>query len=466
MFKVKGNAPTLGDNQEAGTIFPINLPIVSKAYVAYLKKEHPEQYEEMIRLRKFILEATEARNLSNLIGQSKNQELIDKTRENILILLNDLGFEGDFEEGKEMMENYGERVDTMINEKLNQMFPAYMGMLGIREEAKTHDMGRLLLIALDPKRDNRVRYEAKRKFEFMRLLIKIDRELKKKKKGTHDFFWGLMEERVISHEDGVKPIHMISSHDMDDNYRCIKCEFSDESPASLAENQITEHMDSRFMVADMKDGTKRRIRFMYDSRPKIAEDMLLKWLRRPDRTFEQLMRDANGARSIFENEEEMNLAKDTIVERFKAPDPKTGKTYNVNLQKQKNGVGKNGTDKPAIICDKFNLTIEDKDVELQLFTKEQYANYQTHRPNSWVEYDVNRFFDHSLSETFCPDTIYPNLPREQIARDAVDNAFHDFWEQRRLVPNLASDTRKEISKAVRVEKPALAENIIVEDSLN
>ena len=42
MYKIKPNAPELGDNVEAGTLFPVCLDMVDKKYAASLENEHSE----------------------------------------------------------------------------------------------------------------------------------------------------------------------------------------------------------------------------------------------------------------------------------------------------------------------------------------------------------------------------------------------------------------------------------------
>jgi hypothetical protein len=346
-----------------------------------------------------------------------------------------------------MATDLGKRVNKMINSIIQELFPGYTGMLGIREEAKTHDLGKLLLMGFDESiKDKRVRYEAKRKFELVKLLAAIESGLKKKN-GTHDFFWGIMQKHVCLPEESTVRRWMISSHDSKDNYKCTDCRFTDKQPESLETNQVAEPLDSRAFEVTMPNGEKRKIRFLYDSREKDSEAMLLKWLRKPDKSLEQLLRDAYGVRAIFDTEEDLALFKQVLVERLQEPDPETGKVYDVKKQKKKNGVGKNGSDKPAISCDKFNLVIGGKDIELQLFTKEQYADYQTHRPNSWVEYKVRRFFDQSLSETFFPDSVYSNLPRKEIAEQESEKAFTDFWLKRKLLPKTkVAELREEMQQ--------------------
>lgn len=437
MYQVKENVPSLGDSLEAGTLFPIQLPNVDKAYLATLQAEHPEMYEIMCRTQHEIKKITGVSRLSELDGRSTDKEFAEEVNERILLSRKALGENLPTEARAEKSKKYAKLVDKIKMDLVKRFAPGYSKALGTRNEVMaTHNWGKLLLLAFDSSWNNKVRYEAKLKLVLADHFAKVDHKLHDRKDHL-EFLADVMEERIFDpngeKRGGTKTQWLVTKHDLANDNKCIGYEFVEEPPKSLAENELIEQIDFRTMEIQGADGTSQKINFMIDIGEKDEESIYLKSLRHPDRDLDNLLRDLNRGRLLFRNREEGNLVMMEMFSRLRAEHPKTGKAFAVEIQKRKDKVG-GEAGKPSIQCDKFNLVIDGKDFEFQAFLPTDYRDYFCWKPASWCRHEVDRFFKNNLGETIWPEAHYPGLDRSRLAEEAFEREYEKEWASRRILP--------------------------------
>ena len=365
MFKFKSNFPTLGDNLKAGTVFPVQLSLQDKQYVEYLKQEHPEHYELMWKIRDWVLDVTQAESISDLDDSSTDREFIDATNERILKQM--FGDDIPMEEMKRRVREYGQLANEIVDEVVQKTMPGYGLVLAMRNETMaTNNLGKLLLMACDEKKrgnDPQVRYESKCKLEMIMELAKIDEALKPRQKDI-EFLIDLWEDRGLF-AGGAERKWLLSNHDMDDDNRCIDCEFLDIPPENLADNQLIEPIDCRRMQVKREDGSVFDAYAMFHLRIKSLKAILLKSMRQPDRPLEDLARDHSGVRMIPVNPKQGDheQIQQHMINVTSAPDHDTGISYKTRIGKVKKGAGGNDGDNPTLRFHKFNMVISGEDLE-------------------------------------------------------------------------------------------------------
>lgn len=503
-METKQNVPTLGDNLEAGTLDPVQLPLDDKDYLVYLLEEHPEQYERYRERCEKLLKGTGVEQLEDLNNRSYDKEFIEEVNRHILLTRGALGellspgarekkvkwfgritrkgldavFPGRKREREDLLvkrrmkaaARYGRKVDTMVRNLVDKFFPGHTKALGLRNDTMaTHTPGKLLLMYRDEERNNKIRYEAKRKYELMEHAARVDQAMEQKKQHL-EFLADLMDERVFDpngdKKGGTKTQWLVSTHDSGKDNRCIDFEFVDEPPNSLEENQLIEQIDLRTIEVTLPDGTKRKIDFMFDIDEKDDESMWLKSLRHPDRSMESLARDLNRGRFLFKSEEDAQLVINEIEHRIQNPDSETMKSYQVSTDKIKNGWGGRPRN-PAIPCNKFNMKIKDgdgiRDFEFQAFTPKNYVNYFCWEPHAWCKHEVYRFFKNNLCETLWPEVHFPGLDREKIAKEAFEREYQKVLAARKILPITPPKKEEQVSKKPFQDKAHC--NVPTEESL-
>lgn len=428
--EMKKAYPELGDNTEQGTIFPINLPIVDKEYIKRLKEENPNMFRYMMGQRARILSLTGAKTLSELNGCSDDQDLVDYTRDRMLDSLNVLGENKNPEERREQAELYSQIVDGFVTDVINRFFPGHELTLGLSNEVSAcNDPAELLLIALDETWDDKIRFEAKRKLILIELIAKVEHALKSEKKDMHRLN-KLLAEHIYYQDPGTKRGSLdvktlVTTHDLQQKNLCTKVKLLDERPEHVSVDQKAMDLSFRkFQVDDpASEGGKRTIPFVIDERKKSEFSRVLKMLRKDTTSVKDVIKDLNGVRLIFESQGDIHTFQETIIGRLQ------GAGHNVRMpaDRMKETIGIDEDSKLGVT--KFNLEIDDMNIEFQSLTFEQFANYSYRRPTSWPEYEVRRFFEASVSESLFPDVHYSGLDREEISKEAQDRAYRDHWER-------------------------------------
>ncbi len=437
MYKVKVNAPTLGDNLEAGTLFPIQLPMVDKGYLETLRKERPEQYAVLCKVQQEIKKITGVARLGELDGRSTDKEFAVEVNDRILISRKALGENLPLEARAEKSKKYAKLVDKIKMDLVKRFAPGYSKALGTRNEVMaTHNWGKLLLLAFDSSWNNKVRYEAKLKLVLADHFAKVDHRLQGRKDHL-EFLADVMEERIFDpngeKRGGTKTQWLVTTHDLANENKCVGYEFVEQPPAALTENELVEQIDFRTIEVQEPDGSKRKINFMIDIGEKDEESIYLKSLRHPDRDLDNLLRDLNRGRLLFRNQGESDQVIQEMLRRLREPNAKTGKGFDVSVEKKKDKIG--GEDgKPTIQCDKFNLVIDGRDFEFQGFLPKEYRDYFCWKPASWCRHEVDRFFKNNLSETIWPEAHYPGLDRDRLAEEAFEREYGKEWASRKILP--------------------------------
>ncbi len=452
MFKFKKNFPTLGDNLEAGTLFPVQLPLKDKEYVEYLKNEHPEQYEMMWEIRDQILEVTQAESLEDLNGASMDRGWVAATNERILKQL--FGDGMTMEKMQDRITAYGNLADQVVEEVADRTMPGYGLVTAMRNEViATNNLGKLLLMACDEKKrpDRQVRYEAKRKLEMILKLAEIDKSLEPRRKDM-EFLIDLWEDRGLF-SGGIEKKWLLSSHDMQEDNRCTSCEFLDNSPEALADNQLIEPMDCRLMKVKRKDGSEFDAYAMFHLRVKPLKAVLLKSMRQPDRPLEDLARDHSGVRMIPVNPHsgDHERIRQHLIDVTSAPHPETEQHIETRIDKVKNGAGGNDGDNPSLRFHKFNMVISgdglegEKDYEFQCFGDKQYVDYYVRLPDAWPVYEIVRLHRSSISETMHPHAHYEGIPRRRNVKVSIADGYNHYIRSRRTVPSPEPEEERDIT---------------------
>ncbi|MBN2096455.1 hypothetical protein JW752_03610 [Candidatus Peregrinibacteria bacterium] len=452
MFRFKKNFPTLGDNLEAGTLFPVQLSLKDGEYVEYLKNEHPEQYKLMWEIRERILDVTQAESLSDLNGASMDRDWIEATNERMLKQL--FGDEMTMEQMQDRINAYGSLADQVVEDVAQKTMPGYGLVLAMRNEViATNNLAKLLFMAFDEKNrpDRQVRYEAKRKLEMILALAEIEKSLEPRRKDM-EFLIDLWEDRGLF-AGGIERKWLVSTHDLDDDNRCTSCEFLDESPKTLADNQLIEPMDCRLMRVKREDGSEFDAFAMFHLRIKPLKAVLLKWMRQPDRPLEELARDHSGVRMIPVNPQEGDdeLVRQHLIDVTSAPHPETGQCYDTRIDKVKKGAGGNDGDNPSLRFHKFNMIIgggdlnEEKDYEFQCFGDKQYVDYYVRLPDAWPVYEIVRLHRSSISETMHPHVHYKGVPRHPNIMVSISDGYMHYLRSRRTVPSAEAAEERQIT---------------------
>jgi len=451
MFKFKKNFPTLGDNLEAGTLFPVQLPLHDKQYVEYLKNEHPEHYEIMWKIRDLVLDVTKAESISDLDDSSTDMKFINATNERILKQM--LGDNLTMEQMQDRINAYGNLADEVVEEVSQKTMPGYGLVLAMRNEVMaTNNLGKLLLMVADETgRDTQVRYEAKRKLEMIMTLAQIDKALEVRKKDI-EFLVDIWEGRGLF-RGGTERKWLLSDHDLNENNRCTSCEFLDIPPETLQDNQLIEPMDCRLMRVKRDDGSEFDAYAMFHLRIKSLKAVLLKSMRQPDRPIEDLARDHSGVRMIPINPQEGDheQVRQHMIDITSAPNPKTGQHYDTRIDKMKNGAGGNDGDNPSLRFHKFNMIISggglqgEKDYEFQCFGDRQYVDYYVRLPDAWPIYEIVRLHRSSISETMHPHAHYEGIPRHPNVMVSIADGYSHYIRSRRTVPSAEAAEERAIT---------------------
>ncbi len=455
MFKFKKNFPTLGDNLEAGTVFPVQLKLKDEDYLEYLKQERPEHYELTWKIRDWVLDVTQSESISDLDDSSTDREFIDATNERILKQM--FGDDIPTEEMKRRVREYGQLANEIVDEVAQKTMPGYGLVLAMRNEVMaTSNLGKLLLMACDEKkrgRDPQVRYESKCKLEMVMALAKIDEALGPRQKDI-EFLIDLWEDRGLF-AGGTERKWLLSNHNLDDNNSCTDCEFLDTPPETLADNQLIEPIDCRRMRVTREDSSEFDAYAMFHLRIKSLKAILLKSMRQPDRDLEDLARDHSGVRMIPVNPQpgDEELIRQHMIDITSTPDSETGRSYKTRIEKVKNGAGGDDAKNPALRFHKFNLVIsgggleEEKDYEIQCFGDKEYVDYHVRLPNAHSIYEIVRLHRSSISETIHPHAHYKGIPRQPNIMVSVADGYNHHIRSRRTVPSAETAEEREITDA-------------------
>lgn len=328
------------------------------------------------------------------------------------------------------MHQWGRRADKMLKDIVARFFPGGKSrdveLLPSNDVTPLDDIAALLAIICDESWTNNQRFQADRKLEIMLLCQAIDNILHERRRDLQ-FLSDLFQSRIYSingHKRGyTKQQRLVTTHDPENENRCIAYEFLDQAPDELEENQYIETISFRTIEIDMPNGEKKKIDFMVHLDQKDELSILLKAIRYPDRSLEKIFRDFNRGRLLFKSEEDQDLVINELKRRFESKDHRWP-MHEVKMDKVKAGVG-GTTDNPTINCYKFNMTIDGRDYEFQSFADpKEYANYfliDNESNDAWCNNEILRFFK-LASYVLFPDSEYPGLNREEIMREAMDLA--------------------------------------------
>jgi hypothetical protein len=446
MQKAKSNVPALGDKLSVGTLFPIQLPLKDEKYLDFLKNEHPDQYERLWAIRKDILKVTGVQHLGELDRRSRDPEFVEEVNERILLTRKALGENLPIEARQREAMKFAKLFDRIKRDLVSRFAPGYTKTLGTRNEViATHNWGKLLLMAFDTDRNDKVRYESKLKLVMAEHFSRVEQKLRARKDNL-EFLADLMDDRIFDPNGeklgGTKTQWLVTQHDLADDNRCIGFEFMETPPTQLAENELVEQIDFRTMVIPQPDGSKRVIDFMIDIGEKDDESVNLKSIRHPDRDLDELLRDLSRGRLLFKSKEDSEAVIGEMIRRIREPDSRTGVGHEVSVEKEKDKVGGDGG-KPTIPCYKFNMVIDGRDYEFQSFLPREYRDYFIWKKAAWCKHEVDRFFDNGLLEVIWPKEHYPGLDRRQLAKEAFDREYEREWASRRILPDVRSDSETE-----------------------
>jgi hypothetical protein len=419
-------------------LFRATGPIVDRKRIRKLKTETPELFEIMKKERQKILDMLGVKDFQSLKGLSAEEKTTEAVRNRIADTMNGM-LVPDFVENEAVRLKLSEielvklakESDTVIKYILERFFPGSNNnpALGLSNEVEnTHDVGELSLIALDAETwDPMVRFEAMRKLALVEVLAKIqhlEQERNEEHKDLSYFDKLLNSEGIYSLDHGRrKGFHqvkyLVSEHDAK-TQSCTAVSIAEtkerarEAFRSGAEAEAMHISPIALRVFAVKDdqGKPREIEGMIDSRVKTRLSILLKALRRNRLDQENVLKDLNGVRLVLENRDHVDWFTRSLKEKL------LESGHKVEVTREKERVAKGG-----LSFTKFNINIDSRLYEMQIFTFKEWADYLHKRPYSWAEYEVNRFFDGGCASALFPEDTYGYLNLEKAREIATESAY-------------------------------------------
>ncbi|QQR83207.1 hypothetical protein IPJ72_05375 [Candidatus Peregrinibacteria bacterium] len=410
------NYPELGD-KPGRTIFAVTAKSDLTALLKLARTgrgkgvDGPSRYEQFVEKRREIEELLPSgvtlRDLKKADRLSSNIELAKFIRDRMTEKV--FGHCGRLPES--ILVRYGQIVNSLISDVVQKMFREDEWQIDHMNEVKScNDPAKLLLLSMDRRYDERIRFEAKRKLILIDLIAKIDTYIEEKKDGL-DRLNDLMNERLFvrnGHMGKHSDMYLLSQHE-DVSMRCIEVECLPSPPDQIPDGHKLTPIAVRQFTRE--DGSAANI--VVEQRTKSPISRVLKMLRRDTKDMSLLDRDLNGLQVICQSQEDINEFQSALQRAAKAEGLEFREVYG----RQKGNVGS-----AALELTKVNYIIGGVNYEFQIFTQRQFINYMNLRGGSWKEYEVARFFDHRLDEALFPQSIYPAINRSEAKETAMEYA--------------------------------------------
>lgn len=328
-------------------------------------------------------------------------------------------------------------ADDLIKYVVDHFFPGHnVDDLGrVNEVKNSSDLARLLMVAFDNRDEDgggwsdQSRFEAKRKIVLTELMYKINEFLAEQSRNSNNlsFFDEFMDKHMYSYggqkKGDYKRKYLIPEADKEGKNHEVR-RFIDEDEKNRLQKEDSSQRVTPIALRSFKagvNGNRREIDFHVDSRSKTKISLALKMIRKDTKDTNELLKDLNGVRFVFENEHDIDLFEYEMERCLR------GAGYEFDFKRGKEAIGPND----SIKCRKYNVEIgkngSTSHFEFQTFTCGGFDDY-FYGENAWAKYEIDRFFESSSSQALVPGSIYPKIKeaRQQIAREAGEKAMDRF----------------------------------------
>lgn len=382
----------------------------------------------------------------------------------------------------DFLKNYAEekreaglrRMGTEANNYLDRLIAYYFpGEEAIEMNSEVeicNDAASLTLLAHNDQVDAKVKFEAARKLLLMKFIGEIrnySRQDEDDDEALH-YMMGLFNERILELGEGEKigsttPRYLVSHHDPD-TFETLKAIFKNEKPTTSETKGLTQvtKLPSRKTIVMGKNGKEREIFFSIDPREKGDESRLTKTLRYGCQIGEKDV-DRNGLRLVFEKredwddffrmfkEEVKSEVREGLCEQLENGTDNSDLEEiqarlndldsNIEITEEKDSLDGNGFDgnassssKDFKIC-KFKMRVTRADgrqhqYEFQVFLPDGFADAKYRKGVGWEEYHADRFFREEVDKLLFPESIYPELDREEAYKKVMQRAHEKVWDSK------------------------------------
>ncbi len=475
MSKPSDHYAILGN--QADTPFPIvdpttgaEMAILDKAWLTNFATEHPEQYQKMMQVLVPQLRAYtggKLRELESLHELSPHlmAKMVKSIRERIVADLEHWPFLEKFspEYRAEALREYASQADELIHQVIHEWMPQLADEISLSNEVKsTNDPAELLAMAFNRGLNPRTRFEAKRKFLFMKMLGEMfhyDEKRKHHEEAMSRMSQWLADEMYAEPTAGGRSgdqqqHYLVSKHDTVSNERrTLKAAVNSEAPRILEFDQRSTSLGMRRVGIKTMSGTKREIDCMIDVRDRRTFARMIKKMHR-DEPVEALDHDYNGLRLVFKRGEDLNDFIQTLKEKIhnniasklvkRLTDAKGDMTRSAPVLQRLTAMDDavqvkiesdnlSNADPAKLKMMVIRLTVRDEDdktytYELQTFLPDGYADYKYREDMTREEHQADRFFD-GPSELMFPTTIFPKLNHHTLHQAACKAAHENAWNK-------------------------------------
>lgn len=428
--------------------------------------EKPEEKERLLeRARKSI--ASALRSFANLFdkeGVQKSAEALKEIQRK-LELEQKTGVE-------DKLVVAASDADDLIKYVVNHFFPGHNvdDLGGVNEVKNSSDVARLLMVAFDSRDEkeggwsDQARFEAKRKIVLTELMYKINEFLAEQSRNSNNlsFFDEFMDRHMYSYgalkKGDYKRKYLVPETDSESGEPKVSRFISEDEKDQL----LQEDPSRRVMPIALRsfnagvNGHRREIDFHVDSRSKTKISLALKMIRKDTQDTNELLKDLNGVRFVFENEHDIDLFEYEMNRCLREAG------YEFNFKRAKEAIGPN----ESIKCRKYNVEIgkngSTSHFEFQTFTCGGFDDY-FYGENAWAKYEIDRFFESSSSQALVPGAIYPEIKeaRQEIAEEASRKAMTRF---RQDSVRRATTKKRPIHEEDPVQKVAPPINLVQESA--
>ncbi|HWY79212.1 MAG TPA: hypothetical protein VNW29_02545 [Candidatus Sulfotelmatobacter sp.] len=308
---------------------------------------------------------------------------------------------------KEQVEDYAIVANDVVEHLNDVLSSSPVNLETINVVKDTYDPVDLILIGLDNRYGQRVRFEAKRKLILMNLAAKIDqreREIHINKRyrkmneflDTHVFKGGKIGE--------ARNIALVSTHDTE----------------TFATTAVTETLPQKVMEIELHPGEKitpllqrsftfkgEEIPVQIDTRKKSSVSKVLKMLRKGKENPSEAIGDDVGFMAIFRNRRDIGLFK----KHLNACGLQAGTLLDIqDVENTLDGSAhepQSAGSSSKLRQDKSHIMLSGITIEGILHTYDSYTDYLYQREVGHDEFDASRYFDSGVVGLLFPTDIYP-----------------------------------------------------------